>query len=179
MKDAHRGRIKDFNTTYQTSFRSFDDLASSENWRPETQLSKANESRDNVLFLHRVIDKYYETTRNAIRRFDPNHMFFGDRLHANTDSLDTVLPITSKYTEIIMYQMYARYQVQKPGLDRWSPRVDKPFINGDSAFTVTTDTMPRPYGPVADNLEMRAKWTEELFGPLSLVPISSAGTIAA
>ena len=62
-----------------------------------------------------------------------------------------------------MYQMYARYEVQKPGLDRWSAQVDKPFINGDSAFTMTTDTMPRPYGPVADNLEMRAKWTEEFF----------------
>ena len=90
-------------------------------------------------------------------------MFVGDKLHANTDSLDTVLPITSKYTEIIMYQMYARYEVQKPGLDRWSAQVDKPFINGDAAFTMTTDTMPRPYGPVADNLKMRAEWTEEFF----------------
>ena len=163
MIDAYRGRIKDFNTTYQTSFRSFDDLAAAENWRPETRLSNPNESRDNALFLHRVVDKYYETARNAIRRYDPNHMFVGDKLHANTDSLDTVLPITSKYTEIIMYQMYARYEVQKPGLDRWSAQVDKPFINGDSAFTMTTDTMPRPYGPVADNLDMRAKWTEEFF----------------
>lgn len=163
MKDIYRGRIKDFNTTYDTKFKSFDDLASAENWRPHTRLSNANESRDNVVFLHRVVDKYYETARKAIRRYDPNHMFVGDKLHANTDSLDTVLPITSKYTEIIMYQMYARYEVQKPGLDRWSAQVDKPFINGDAAFTMTTDIMPRPFGPVADNLEMRADWTEEFF----------------
>ncbi len=90
-------------------------------------------------------------------------MFFGDKLHANTDSLDTVLPVTSKYTDLIFYQMYGRFEVQKPGLDRWSKQVDKPFINGDSAFTMTTDIMPRPYGPVADNLEMRAAWTEEFF----------------
>ncbi|HCR30715.1 MAG TPA: hypothetical protein DIV79_11930 [Opitutae bacterium] len=163
MKKIYRNRIKDFNTIYDTKFKSFDNLSSTENWRPNTQLSNANESRDNVIFLQRVVDKYYETTRNAIRRYDPNHMFVGDKLHANTDSLDTVLPITSKYTEIIMYQMYARYEVQKPGLDRWSAQVDKPFINGDAAFTMTTDTMPRPYGPVADNLKMRAEWTEEFF----------------
>lgn len=163
MKDIYRGSIKDFNTTYDTKFKSFDDLASAENWRPETRLSNANESRDNAVFLHRVVDKYYETARNSIHRYDPNHMFVGDKLHANTDSLDTVLPTTSKYTEIIMYQMYARYEVQKPGLDRWSAQVDKPFINGDAAFTMTTDTMPRPFGPVADNLEMRAEWTEEFF----------------
>ena len=163
MKKIYRNRIKDFNTIYDTKFKSFDNLSSTENWRPNTQLSNANESRDNVIFLQRVVDKYYETTRNAIRRYDSNHMFVGDKLHANTDSLDTVLPITSKYTEIIMYQMYARYEVQKPGLDRWSAQVDKPFINGDAAFTMTTDTMPRPYGPVADNLKMRAEWTEEFF----------------
>ena len=53
--------------------------------------------------------------------------------------------------------------MQKPGLDRWSKKVDKAFINGDSAFTMVTDTMPRPYGPIADDLEQRAAWTEEFF----------------
>ena len=59
--------------------------------------------------------------------------------------------------------MYARYEVQQPGLDRWSKIADKPFINGDSAFTMITDSMPRPYGPVADNLPQRAEWTDEFF----------------
>ena len=59
--------------------------------------------------------------------------------------------------------MYARYEVQKPGLDRWSRLVDKPIVNGDSAFTMITDSMPRPYGPVADDLEQRADWTVEFF----------------
>lgn len=44
--------------------------------------------------------------------------------------------------------MYAKYEVQQPGLDRWSKIVDKPVINGDSAFT-----MPRPFGLVADTLK--------------------------
>jgi hypothetical protein len=90
-------------------------------------------------------------------------MFFGDKINANTDALDTVLPITSQFTDLVFYQMYARYEVQKPGLDRWSKLVDKPLINGDSAFTMITDSMPRPYGPVADSLEQRADWTEEFF----------------
>ena len=81
---------------------------------------------------------------------DPNHLFVGNKLNANTDSCDTVLRTTSKFTDLVFYQMYARYEVQKPGLERWSNLVDKPVINGDSAFTMITDTMPRPYGPVAD-----------------------------
>lgn len=163
MRDLYRDSIVDFNATYETQFDSFDALAAAENWRPQTQLSNANETRDNVEYLQRCVDKYYQTTRGVIRRYDTNHMFVGDKINANTDTLDTVLPITSKYTDLIFYQMYARYEVQQPGLDRWSKLADKPFINGDSAFTMTTDIMPRPYGPVADDLAQRAEWTAEFF----------------
>ena len=163
VTELYRNRIEGFNRTYSTSFDSFDALESAVDWRLDTQLSNANETRDNIEFLHRCVTKYYQTARDAIRRYDPNHLFVGDKLNANTDSLDTVLPVTSQFTDLVFYQMYARYEVQRPGLDRWSKVVDKPFINGDSAFTMTTETMPRPYGPVADNLEQRAECTAEFF----------------
>jgi len=163
MQQVYRDQINDFNTTYGTSFTSFDALQSAENWRPHTALSNPNETRDNVEFLKRVVAKYYKTGRDAIRRHDPNHMFFGDKINANTDTMETVLPITSQYTDVMFYQMYARYEVQKPGLDRWAKIADKPIINGDSAYTMITEHMPRPYGPVADNVQQRAEWTDEFF----------------
>ena len=163
MRDIYRGQISDFNATYGTQFDSFDALQTAENWHPHTDLSNGNETRDNIEFLQKVVAKYYQTTRDAIRRYDPNHLFVGDKINANTDALDTLLPITSQFTDIVFYQMYARYEVQKPGLDRWYRIADKPLINGDSAFTMITDTMPRPYGPVADNIEQRAEWTDEFF----------------
>ena len=163
VKDLYGGNINDFNTTYGTSFDSFDELGHAKQWRRQTDLSNANETRDNIEFLKRVVRRYYQTARDAIRRYDPNHLFLGDKLNANTDTLDTVLPVTSEFTDLVFYQMYARYEVQKPGLDRWSQRVDIPFVNGDSAFTMITGDMPRPYGPVADNLEQRIEWTVEFF----------------
>ena len=163
MRKLYRDSIEDFNTTYGGNFESYDALAEAENWRIDTQLSNAMETRDNIAFLQLCVGKYYQTARDAIRRYDPNHMFFGDKINANTDSLDTVLPITAQYTDLVFYQMYARYEVQQPGLDRWAKLTDKPFVNGDSAFTMTTETMPRPYGPVADNVEERAAWTAEFF----------------
>ena len=163
MRQLYLDQIKGFNATYETSFKSFDALAAAVDWRPQTRLSNADESRDNTKFLNAVVDKYYQTARDSIRRHDPNHLFVGDKINANTDSIDTVLPVTSKYTDLVFYQAYARYEVQQPGLDRWSHITDKPKINGDSAFTMVTDTMPRPYGPIADNLEQRAEWTEEFF----------------
>lgn len=163
MRDLYLDRIEDFNKTYDTRFDSFDALAAAEQWRPRTELANANETRDNIVFLQRCVAKYYQTARDAIRTYDTNHMFVGDKINANTDSLDTVLPITSQFTDLVLYQMYGRYEVQQPGLDRWAKLTDKPFINGDSSFTMTTDIMPRPYGPVADNMEQRAEWTAEFF----------------
>ncbi|MEM0968054.1 MAG: hypothetical protein AAGJ31_01775, partial [Verrucomicrobiota bacterium] len=163
MRRLYREDIEAFNTTYGTRFDTFDALASATNWRPYTDLSNANETRDNIVFLQACVAKYYETARDTIRRYDPNHLFMGDKLNANTDSLDTVLSVTSKYTDVLLYQMYARYEVQAPGLDRWARVADLPTINGDSAFTMITDTMPRPYGPVADNLDQRVEWTKEFF----------------
>jgi len=163
MQDLYRGAIHLFNATYKTEFNSFAALLAAENWRPASDLSNANETRDNLVFLQRVVAKYYETTRDAIRRYDPNHMFFGDKINANTDTADTILPITSQYTDVIIYQMYARYEVQMPGLDRWSKTTDKPMINGDSSYTMITEHMPRPYGPVADTIQQRAAWTDEFF----------------
>ncbi len=162
-KDLYGGRIASFNRTYGTEFDSFDGLARAEGWRPQTDLSNPNETRDNIEFLKRVVHRYYRTAKDAIRRYDPHHLFLGDKLNANTDALDTVLPVTSRLTDLVFYQMYGRYEVQKPGLDRWARRSDKPLINGDSAFTMITQEMPRPFGPVADSLQQRIEWTEEFF----------------
>ena len=163
MRELYREDINDFNRCYDTRFVSFAELSEARDWRPATDLSNGFETRDNVEFLKMVVGKYYETARDAIRRYDPNHMFFGDKLNANSDTVDTVLPVTEKYTDLVMYQMYAKYEVQEPGLERWARVTDKPFINGDSSYAVPTDNMPRPYGPNADDQEQRTAWTVEFF----------------
>ena len=163
MKKLYNDDISAFNKVYQTGFDSFDTLAKAKNWRQDIHLHNGYEVRDNIEFLKLVVDQYYKVAKKAIQKYDSNHMFVGDKLNGNTDSVDTVLTVTSKYTDILFYQMYARYEVQKPGLDRWSKLVDMPIINGDSAYTMVTKHMPRPYGPIADNLTQRAEWTNEFF----------------
>jgi len=163
MHELYRGQISVFNATYGTHFASFDALQETADWRSRTDLANGNETRDNIEFLKTVVAAYYQTAHDAIRRYDPNHLFVGDKLNANTDTLDTVLPITAQFTDLVFYQMYGRYEVQQPGLDRWAKAADLPLINGDSSFTMITEHMPRPYGPVADSLPQRAAWTEEFF----------------
>ncbi len=163
MRKLYTASIDRFNDTYGTAFDSFDALASAENWRPETDLSNANETRDNVEFLLAVVDRYYKCASEAIRRHDPNHLFVGDKLNANTDCADTVIRTTTKYTDIFFYQYYSKYEVQALAMDRWSKILDQPMINGDSAYTQVTPSMPHPFGPIATGVQERIRWTHTFF----------------
>lgn len=84
-------------------------------------------------------------------------------MNGSTDTLDTVLAVTSQFTDIILYQMHGRFEVQEPAIDRWHRATDQPIINGDAAFAMITDEMPRPYGPVTDNPAQCAAWADEFF----------------
>ncbi len=163
MSKLYGGNIQGFNRVYLTSFDSFAALAEAQQWRPESDLSNGYETRDNVEFLKKCVDQYYKTASDAIRRYDENHLFFGDKLNGNTDTVDTVLRVTANHTDVLFYQMYATYDTQQPSLDRWSKKVDIPIINGDSAYTHLRERMPKPYGPIADSEDQNAAWTQEFF----------------
>ena len=161
VRKLHRNNISSFNSVYSTDFASWDSLASATNWRERTDYNNETELRDNTEFLRECVDTYYRKAKEALRRYDNNHLFFGDKINANTNTLDTVLDITVSHTDIVFYQMYARYPDQQKVLDRWTSRIDKPFLNGDSSFSFVSEMMPHPYGPHADDQRERAQWTKE------------------
>ena len=160
MRERHVD-IKAFNVAYATDFASWEALSAAEDWRPDAAPANQTEHADNHAFLLVCVDRYYTAAKVALRRYDTNHMFFGDKINANSDTLDRIIEITSRYTDVVNYQCYARWSEQKALLDRCSPQVDLPFLNGDSAFTVPTETMPNPYGPHARDQAERAAWTRE------------------
>lgn len=153
--------INDFNGVYETSFTHWTDLLRAENWRDDAMPSSLFERSDNAEFLLICIDRYYAVAKAALRKIDKNHLFFGDKLNGNTDALDGYLSVTRHYTDVVNVQFYGRWEEQQAMMDRWSNVVDQPFLNGDSAYTVPTATMPAPHGPHARDHAERAKWTRE------------------
>lgn len=161
VRDLHAGDAAGFDAAYETDFGSWEALLRAVDWRPEPDYANEVELRDKGEFLRRCVDRYYGVANGALCRCDENHLFFGDRLNANTDTLDAVVEITSRHTDIIFYQAYGRYGDQEPFLDRWTGRVAQPFLNGDSTYVVATGMMPQPYGPLARDQAERAAWTRE------------------
>ena len=161
MRNHYSNWILHFNEVYETDFESWDHLLKAVNWRPDTDLSNVRELADNRAFLEKVVDRYYSVMTAAVRKHDPNHLIFGDKLNANTDSGDAVVSITSKHTDLVFYQMYGRWQEQRPVLNRWAKLVDKPFVNGDGAFHAPHGNMPNPHGPHAVDQEHRAQMAKD------------------
>jgi hypothetical protein len=155
------GKIEDFNAAYAAGFSSWDALLAAEDWRLNVAPANSQERADNAAFLPLCVDRYYRVAKEALRRVDPNHLFLGDKVNANSDAYDAIVGVTSRYTDVVNIQYYARWEQQKAAMDRWSKKVGQPFLNGDSTFSVPTETMPNPYGPHARNQAERAEWTRE------------------
>lgn len=161
MMSERYSDVRAFNDVYDTAFSTWDELAAAENWRVPAKPEKQEEREDNHRFLLRCVDQYYKVARAALFRYDPNHLFFGDKINANSDTLQSILEVTSRYTDLVNYQFYARWPEQKALLDRLTTQVDLPFLNGDSTYSVPGGMLPNPYGPHARDQAERAEWVHE------------------
>ena len=153
--------ISEFNTVYNSSFKEWEELKMAENWRPSMAAANQEEDEDNIAFLKTCVERYYSTAEAALRKVDKNHLFFGDKLFAETDSLEIIIEVTSKYTDLVCYQSYARWDDQKALLNRLAPKIDLPFLNGDSNYATPNEMLPNPYGRHATNHAERAAWMKE------------------
>lgn len=153
--------ILSFNKIYGNEFTSWDELLKAENWRPNQAPANPEEEADNLIFTLACVDRYYSIAEAAIRKVDPNHLFFGDKLNGNTDNLEQIVEIAARYVDVIVYQYYGPLSGQESLLDGVAPRVDVPFVNGDIGFSVAGGNMPAPYGPNALDQAERAAWLLE------------------
>lgn len=150
--------IQAFNSVYKTNFTSFDALLTSKNWSPNVKTSGIEDSNDNRSFLMRIYDRYYTVACEAVRKFDPNHLIFGDPINANTPPPDEIISLVAKHTDIISYQYYGAYDEYSQLLDRWSELTGMPLFNTDSNFAVPYKEMPNPVGPHCPDEETRARY---------------------
>jgi hypothetical protein len=153
--------ISEFNTVCDASFKGWEELMMAENWRPSKAAVNSRENADNIAFLRLCVERYYSTAEAALRKVDKNHHFFGDKLFAETDSLEIIIDVASKYIDLVCYQSYARWDDQKSLLNRLAPRIDLPFLNGDSNYATPSEMLPNPYGRHAKSHAERAEWMKE------------------
>ena len=80
--------------------------------------------------LRRLATRYYETTHDAIRRYDPHHLILGDRYEANAalpmEVIDAALPLV----DVLSFQDFVD---PVSHLREWYEKTERPVLLADAA----------------------------------------------
>ncbi len=167
MRQLYSDDIGEFNKTYSTAFANFDMLLHTRDWRRRPDLDNQREARDNAEFLLKVIDRCYEVEVAAIRKYDPNHLIFGDKFQGNRMGLPVPpehIAMAAKHFDLLFFQKYAVWTDLEPLLDQFRQHgAGKPCYMGDSSINVPKENLPDPFGPQVANQSIRAEAFREAF----------------
>jgi len=101
------------------------------NYGVEPLVSNVTQEMENA-FLLEVCRYYYKTTTEAIRRYDPDHLILGSRLHGCPRGLPQVVKACAEYCDIVSINIYSMWEPQdsyfKDEYSVWVKEWDKPFM---------------------------------------------------
>jgi len=83
---------------------------------------------DRQAFLAFAIEKYYRITTNAIRRYDPNHLCLGPRLHGRALRMPEMFRAAGKYLDVIAINYYGAWGPDVERMAMWSGESGRPFM---------------------------------------------------
>ena len=73
---------------------------------------------------------YYQTTHDAIRRYDPHHLILGDRYEANAAIAQEVVEAAAPFVDVLSFQ---DFRDPVAHLDEWHEKTGKPVLLADAA----------------------------------------------
>jgi hypothetical protein len=79
-------------------------------------------------FLGLVAEKYYSAVAKAIKKYDPNHLYLGSRLHSYELKVRPVFEAAGKYVDVIAINYYREWTPVLNDMKRWEQWSGKPFI---------------------------------------------------
>ncbi len=120
------GRIEDLNAAWRTSLTGWDALRPA--WKPDGPPAEAMQAdlRD---FVRALARRYFETVRDALRRFAPNHLYLGCRFAWRTEE---AVEAAAGLCDVVSFNIYE----EKPDPVRWGfvRDMDRPCIIGEFHF---------------------------------------------
>ena len=81
------------------------------------------------VFLEYAARRYYSIVNGAIKRYDPNHLFVGSRIHGRTIR-ESVFRGASD-VDVMSINYYHRWSVERERMDKWLRASGRPFINSE------------------------------------------------
>lgn len=82
--------------------------------------------------LLRLATQYYRVTFEAVRRYDRQHLIFGDRYEALAPLPPEVVKAALPYVDVLSFQHFAKPDAIKENLAKWHRETGKPVLVADS-----------------------------------------------
>jgi len=81
--------------------------------------------------LRKIAQRYYQVTHDAIRRYDPHHLIFGDRYEANNPMSETVIKTASEYIDVLSFQHFDTADEIAQNIRHFYKLTGKPILLAD------------------------------------------------
>jgi hypothetical protein len=82
--------------------------------------------------LFAMAERYYRVTREAIGRYDPNHLILGDRYEANAPLPDEVLRAAVPYVDVLSFQYFRDAATVARRFQEFHALTGKPILLADA-----------------------------------------------
>lgn len=103
-----------------------------DNYGVEPKASNVTTAMDNA-FLLAVSEYYYKTATEALRKYDPDHLIMGSRLHGKPKTLQQVHEACAKYCDVLSINVYNSWEPD----DGYFISQFKPWIKADKPCFIT------------------------------------------
>jgi len=85
-------------------------------------------SEHDTKFAELVLQAYYRTVHDAIRKHDPNHMILGSRLHGRAAGQDICYTASGPFVDVVSINYYHRWTPDQKELDQRAALAGKPIL---------------------------------------------------
>jgi hypothetical protein len=73
-------------------------------------------------------EHYYKVVSQAIKKYDPNHLYLGSRLHGKPKHNESIVKAAGKYCDIISINYYGQWEPSQKHFDEWMAWTNKPVL---------------------------------------------------
>ncbi|GHV57327.1 hypothetical protein FACS1894182_05880 [Bacteroidia bacterium] len=91
-------------------------------------------TEDMITDVHReefagyVTERYYSIVSKALKKYAPNHLFLGSRLHGGSKNVKAIVHAAGKYCDIVSFNYYGVWTPQPEVLAMWEEVSARPFM---------------------------------------------------
>ena len=84
--------------------------------------------QDQKDFLAHVMERYYRIVSTAIKKYDPNHLFLGSRLHGGELNYPEVFQVAGRYLDVVAVNYYRTWTPSLEKLAMWAGESGRPIL---------------------------------------------------